>query len=85
VAASQLPQFSAASPHPAGDVPQTQPAGHDVFGTHTPQTFVVPPPPQVSPAAVSQPPQWSVVPHPSLTSPQVVPGTHTFGVQHFSA
>jgi len=85
VAGSQLPQFNAGRPHPAGALPQTQPVGHAVVGTHTPQTFAVPPPPHVSPDDTLQPPQCSVEPQPSLKSPQSFPAMHAFGVQHFSA
>ena len=85
VAGSQLPQFSAGSPQPAGAVPQTQPVGHMVFGTQTPQTFAVPPPPHVSPAATLQPPQCSIEPQPSLKSPQSTPWTQVLGVQQLSA
>jgi hypothetical protein len=70
----------AGPPHPVGAVPQTHPAGQVVFGMHTPQTLVVPPPPQVSPAVV-QLPQSSVVPRPSLIAPQLS-DPHTFGMQH---
>jgi hypothetical protein len=82
VAGSQLPQLIAGPPHPVGAVPQTQPAGHIVFGTHTPHTLVVPPPPHVSPAVV-QLPHCSVVPQPSLMAPQFS-GPQLFGSHHFS-
>jgi hypothetical protein len=77
---SQLPQLIAGPPHPVGAVPQTHPAGQVVFGMHTPQTLVVPPPPHVSPAVV-QLPHWSMTPQPSLIAPQFS-GAHVFGMQH---
>jgi hypothetical protein len=77
VTGSQLPQLMAGPPHPVGAWPQTHPAGQAVFGMHTPQTLVVPPPPQVSPAVV-QVPHWSVTPHPSLMAPQFS-GPQAFG------
>jgi hypothetical protein len=83
VVGSQLPQFKAGCPHPAGAVPHTQPAGHIVFGTQVPHTLAVPPPPHVCPVAGSHVPQCSIPPHPSLKSPQL-PAAHTFGMQHFS-
>jgi hypothetical protein len=77
VVGSQLSQLMAGPPHPGGAVPQTHPAGHAVFGTHTPQTLVVPPPPHVSPPVV-QLPHWSVTPQPSLIAPQFS-GAQAFG------
>jgi hypothetical protein len=67
----------AGPPHPVGAVPQTQPAGHVVFGTQMPQTLVVPPPPHVSPV-VMQLPHCSVIPQPSLMAPQFS-GPQLFG------
>jgi hypothetical protein len=47
---------------------------------HTPQTLVVPAPPQVSPAVV-QAPHWSVTPQPSFMAPQFS-GAQDLGEQH---
>lgn len=82
VVPSQAPQLSDGPPQPSGDVPHVQPAGHDVFGVHTPQMLAVPEPPHVSPSPVHAP-QSSMPPQPSLTGPQLFPSSaQVCGAQH---
>ncbi len=63
-----VPQTSV-PPQPLGIVPQSSPAGHVARGVH-PQTFGVPPPPQVCPVGHDMP-QLSVPPQPFEIAPQL--------------
>ena len=75
-----MPQLTV-PPHPLETVPQLSPAGQVVAAVQ-PQTFGVPPPPQVS-GAVHAGPQDTVPPHPLDTVPQSSPAGHVVvvGVQ----
>jgi hypothetical protein len=66
----QVPQAKR-PPQPSATVPQLAPAAAQVVGLQ-PQTFVVPPPPQVWPVP-EHVPHESVPPHPSATEPQFLP------------
>ena len=46
-------------PHPISSVPQFLPCAAQVVGEHTPQTFAVPPPPQVAPALLRKSKAWA--------------------------
>src|SRR5689334_17888614 len=69
-------------PQPSAMDPQSIPTGHWVIGVHAglPQTFCVPPPPQISPAFGHVEPQSRIPPQPSASLPQF-----TFAVWHVSA
>ena len=78
VVVGQGPQ-SSVPPQPSAIIPQVAPAAAQVVGVQ-PQTFGVPPPPQVSGAV--QVPQLTVPPQPSDTEPQLSPAGHiVLGVQ----
>src|SRR5690606_19794448 len=70
-------------PQPSAITPQFMWAGHSVMGEHegVPQTFGVPPPPQIVPPVHAEVPQSRTPPQPSATIPHS-PGPHVVFFTH---
>ena len=80
----QLPQLMVPVPQPLTHTPQFMPAGQVVAGVQLgmPQTFGIPPPPQLWPAGHAPPQVTLPVPQPFPIWPQFIPiGQVVMGVQ----